>query len=189
MKLPRLIVLASVSIGGLVAGRAADATAPVDYTQRNTPFAPAATVSPDKKSPQLDAAMQGKRVETTVLDRQSSALGDRRAAIDVQEIRDKVVLEKASRRPEASAPPMSAFNHREASFTTGADARKPELVSRYQDSLEAASASNLARFPALGRATTAKINRFVFRKNAPDSAVALGGAAITPAAGGPAVQK
>ena len=190
MKLPRLIVLASVSIGGLVAGRAADATSPVDYTQRNAPFAPAATVSPDKKSPQLDEAVQTKRLETTVLDKPSSFLGDRRAAIDVQETRDKLVLEKASHRPGASVQPMSAFNHREASFTTGADARKPELVSRYQDSLKAASASNLARFPALGRATTAKINRFVFRKNAPDSAAALGDATISPAAGGgPAVQK
>ena len=47
----------------------------------------------------------------------------------------------------------------------------------------------MARFPALDRATGAKINRFVFRKNAPDTAVALDGAAVTPAAGGATVQK
>ena len=189
MKLPRLIVLASLPLGSFAAGYAADATAPVDLAQRNTPFAPGATVSPDKRSPQLDEAVQGRRVETTVLDKKSSALGDRRAAIDVQETRDKTVLEKNSHRPEARELTMSAFNHREASLATGAETRKPELVTRYQDSLTAASASNLARLPALGRATATKINRFVFRKNPPDAAAALEGAPVTPAAGGSAVPR
>jgi hypothetical protein len=74
-------------------------------------------------------------------------------------------------------------------MSTAADSNKPQLITKYQDGLTSASATNMARFPALDRATGAKINRFVFRKNAPDPAVALDGAAITPAAGGATVQK
>jgi len=189
MKFPCLIVLAFLAPGGLATGRAADATRPVDYAQRDTAFAAAATVTPDTKTPQLDTALQDRRVEPITIDKKPSALGDRRAAIDVQEARDKTVREKDSHRPEADERTMSAFNHRESSITTGAEAKKPELVSKYQSSLTAASASNMARYPAVGAATAAKINRFVFRKNAPDSAVALDGAPATPAAGGSAVQK
>jgi hypothetical protein len=189
MKFPRLSVLACLSVGGVAIGRASDATQPVDYTQRNDAFAPAATVAPGTRTPQLDSAVQDKRVETTTLDKKSAALGDRRAAIDVQETSKKAVREKESYRPEGQEQTMSAFNHREAPMATATDTKKPPLVTKFQDSLTSASAVNMARFPAAGGATTAKINRFVFRKNAPDSAAALGGAVVTPAAGGSPVQK
>ena len=52
-----------------------------------------------------------------------------------------------------------------------------------------ASATNMARFPALGSATGAKINRFVFRKNPEDAKAATDGATVTPAAGGSVLQK
>ncbi|MEY4088623.1 MAG: hypothetical protein RJB55_894, partial [Verrucomicrobiota bacterium] len=60
----------------------------------------------------------------------------------------------------------------------------PPTVSKYQDRLDAASASNMARFPALNGATTAKINRFVFRKNTAEPDRVLGDVSVTPAAGG-----
>ena len=188
MKLYGLVVFTSVSWCP-TAGHAADAISPVDYTQRNAPFAPAATVTPDKKKPTVDGAVQDKRVDKTLLDRKAATVGDRRAPIDVQEAREKQVREKESRRPEVREQRVSAFNHREARMSTSADSKKPMLVTKYQDSLKAASASNMARFPALDRSTGAKINRFVFRKNGTDSAVITSGAAVTPAGGGSPIQK
>lgn len=184
MKLSGLVLLASFCLPPSAA-EAVDATAPVDYTQRNTAFAPTTTVAPEKKAPEVDSAMQDKRFDTSVVDKKPAAVGDRRAAIDLKEARDKTIREKDSHRPEVVAQPTSAYNHREAAISTTGDTKKPPTVSKYQDSLSAASASNMARFPALDQATGAKINRFVFRKNAPDTAAAdasaKGGAlAITP---------
>ena len=66
--------------------------------------------------------MQDKRVETTTVDKEIAAIGDRRAAIKVEETRDKNIQEKKSSRPEAVGQSMSQFNHREAAITTGGDA-------------------------------------------------------------------
>ena len=189
MTLPGLIVFGGLTLAGAMIARAADATSPVDYAQRNTPFAPAATVAPAKQLPETNATVQEKRVDKTLVDKKPAAVGERRAAIELQEAREKTIRVKDSHRPEKLEQPMSALNHREASMSTAADSNRPQLITTYQDGLTSASATNMARFPAMDRATGAKINRFVFRKNAPDSAVALDGAAITPAAGGAAVQK
>ena len=190
MKLPGLILLASLTLTGATTAWTADATSPVDYTQRNNPFAPAATVAPDKKAPETNPTVQDKRVDKTVLDKKLAAVGDRRAAVDVKETQDKTIREKDSHRPEKVEQPISTYNHREASMSTATDANKPQLMTKYQDRLTSASSTNMARFPALDRATGAKVNRFVFRKNpsAPTSSVALEGAALTPAAGGATVQ-
>ena len=129
-------------------------------------------------------------MDKTVVDKQSAAIGDRRAAIDLKETRDKNIRDKDSHRPETVDRTMSALNHREATISTADESTmKPQMVVKYQDSLTSASATNMARFPALDRATGAKINRFVFRKNAPETADALARAAVTPAAGGAPVQK
>ena len=189
MKLTGLIVFVALLSAGAMITRAADATSPVDYAQRNTPFAPAVPVVPAKQSPETNAAVQEKRVDKSIVDKKPAAVGERRSAIDVQEAREKTIRGKDSHRPEKLEQPMSALNHREASMSTAADSNKPQLITKYQDGLTSASATNMARFPALDRATGAKINRFVFRKNAPDTAVALDGAAITPAAGGATVRK
>jgi hypothetical protein len=169
--------------------RAADATTPVDYTQRNAPFAPSGTVSPDKKTPETNGVVQEKRFEKTTIEKQSAAWGDRRAAIELKETRDKNVREKESRRPEKLDQPTSAYNQRQAAISTAANTTKPPAVAKYQDSLTAASASNMARFPALDGATGAKINRFVFRKNPEEPGAITSGAAVTPAGGGAALAK
>lgn len=173
----------------LLDARAADATSPVDYTSRNGPFTPAPTVAPEKKTPQRDSAVQDKRVEMKRFDRSESALGDKRAPIELKEAREKQVREVNSHRPAADEQPRSAMNHREAQISTAADTRKPPMVAKYQDSLTAASAVNMARFPAMDQAAGARINRFVFRKNGTDSAAITAGATVTPAAGGGTVQK
>ena len=188
MKLTNLVVLASFSIV-LPTARAADATTTVAYAQRNDPFAPAGTVVPEKKSPQVDTTVQEKRFDKTIVDKKSAAVGDRRAAIEIKESREKDVREKDSHRPEAVTQPTSPFNHREAGFSTATDTKKPPMVSKYQDSLVAASASNMARFPALDGATGAKINRFVFRKNGSEDGALTTGAPVTPAGGGSAPAK
>ncbi len=188
MKLPSLIRAASVSVLGLTAAWA-EPTAPVDPALRNTPFSPAATIVPEAKSPVIDEAVQGKRVEKTTIEKTPAAVGDRRAAIDVQETRDKNVREKKSQRPASVEQPMSALNHRESSITTETKTAQPPIVAKYQDSMTAASAATLARFPAVSNATSAKINRFVFRKNAPDSTRVTGDAPVTPAGGGSPVSK
>ena len=182
MKLFGLIVPVILTLNGAVMTRAADATTPLDAAQRNAPFAAKASVTPDKKSPETNTTLQEKRVDKSVIDKQPAAVGERRAAIDVTETREKNVREKDSRRPEKIEQPMSAFDHREAPMSTAADATKPQVLTKYQDGLTSASATNMARFPALDRTTGAKINRFVFRKNAPESAAALSGATVTPAA-------
>ena len=189
MKFPSIIAAANLSLLGCVSLWAGDATTPVDYTQRDATFAPAGTITPEKKPLLRDSTLQDRRVEKTTIDKKPATVGDRRAAIDVQETRDKLVREKDSHRPEATEQTLSQFNHRESSIATATATTKPPTVSKYQDSLTAASASNMTRFPALDRATTAKINRFVFRKNAPDSPSLTGAALVTPAGGAAQILK
>lgn len=189
MKLPSLIAVAGLSLVGSVGLRGNDATTPVDLTKRNGPFAPGATITPSQQPLTKASPIQEKRIEKSTLDLPASALGERRAAIDVQEAREKNVREKVSRSPERTELVMSAFNHRDAAITTAAATTKPGTVAKFQDSLTAASTTNMARFPANGGVTTSKINRFVFRKNAPEPAPVTGGAPVTPAAGGGQVLK
>ncbi len=190
MKLPCLFLLASLTLSGAIRAHAAAATSPLDYTQRNQPFSPAPSVAPEKKSPEANATVQNKRVEKTIVDQQPASVADQRAALAVTETRDKTIRDKDAHRPEVVDRTMSALNHREATVSTANESTtKPQMVVKYQDSLTSASATNMARFPALDRATGAKINRFVFRKNAPETGGTLAGTAITPAAGGAAVQK
>ena len=174
---------------GTVAIRGADAITPVDYTQRNSPFAPAATVTPDKKELPRADAVQEKRVDKTAIDKKPASVGERRAAIAVEETREKNVREKSTRQPEVVEQPMSRFNHRDSPITTAGDTKKPPTVTKYQDSLAAASASNMARFPALDKATTAKINRFVFLKNSQEPTPITADAAVIPAAGANPIRK
>jgi hypothetical protein len=183
MKLPILAVVMTLGICAASAG-AADATSPIDYTQRNQPYAPLEGVAPVKQKPAVNHRMQERRVDKATMEKQKSALGERQAAVEVKETRAKVIREKDTRPPEVREHVTSRLNHRPSSISTAADTAKPPTVARYQDSLAAASAANMARFPAVDRATTAKINRFVFRKNPGDSAAALEGSPIVPAAGG-----
>jgi hypothetical protein len=176
---------------GVPVGSAAEATRPIDASQRNTTFEAGATVVPDKQSPggNVNAGVQEQRFETTVIDRKTAPMAGQRAALDVQETREKNVRPMASTRPEVRAQPKSVYNQKKAAISTSGDTKKPPTVTRYQESLAAASASNMARFPALDGATTAKINRFVFRKNPAEPGFTPEGAPVTPAAGGSPVGK
>lgn len=177
----RAILSALVLATGLAA---ADATSPVDAAKRNETFAPGGTVTPARRTPadEGNASVQTRRFETGVVPRTESALDGRRSPIDVQEARPKDVQDKVSTRPEAPEPRRSALDHRPADISTTQQLTPPK-VARFQESLDAASAANMARFPAMDQATGVKLNRFVFRKNPPDNGGALPGAPVTPAGG------
>jgi hypothetical protein len=163
---------------------AANATSPVDYTQRNTPFAPAEGVATDKRTPEKNDAVQQKRVSPPTVDKQPAAVGDRRAAIEVNEARAKNVHEKETRPVEKVDVERSRYDRQRARISTQDDTNKPPTVAKYQDSLTAATQSNMARFPALDQATNVKVNRFVFRKNGGELAESAARASVVPAAGG-----
>lgn len=169
-------------------GRAADATSPIDYTQRNQPYAPGESIPAQKQSPAPNRGVQDKRVDKTIVEKQDASLLKREGPMEVKETRPKQVREKNTRRPEVVEHTTSDLNHRRSSFSTASDTSKPPMVAKYQESLTAASAANMARFPAFDRATSAKINRFVFRKNPPEPAAAVKGSPLVPAAG-PVTQK
>lgn len=195
MRQSSFVVLALVVVS--VAARAADATTPVDYTQRNDPFAPTANVTTKKKeTPKTNDAVQQKRVEPATIDKSTAPLAGRRAPIPLEEARAKAVREKDSHRPETVEQPTSAFNHKPAGISTAADATKPSTVTKYQQSMAAAqpwgpgaARGNTAVFSATDAAAAAKINRFVFRKNPTETSAATDGATVTPAAGGSAPSK
>jgi hypothetical protein len=167
---------------------AADATSPIDYTQRNTPYAPVDSVVPEKQKPAANGAVQEKRVEKTLLEKQKSPLREREAAVDVKEARPKQVREKEEYSTRVIEHTTSDFNHQTSPFSTAADTSKPPMVAKYQDSLTAANAITVKKTSALSRATAATINRFVFRKNPPEPTAVPGGP-VTPAAGGSALQR
>jgi hypothetical protein len=170
-------------------GVSADASRPIDYTDRNQPYAPAESIASEKQKPVKNGAVQDKRVDKPTLEKQNSSLREREAPMEVKEMRPKEVREKKSHRPEVIEHSTSHYNQRLSSISTASDTSKPPTVAKYQDSLTAASATNMARFPAVDRATTAKINRFVFRKNPPESPAGVKTGAAIRAGGGSVLQK
>ena len=182
-------LLAAASFVFLPLSRAADATTPVEYTQRNGAFAPAASIPIEKKTLPNADAVQGKRPTMPVVERIDAPVGERRAAIEVTEAQPKNVRPAEVHPAQATAQPLNAYNHRPAAITTAADTTKPPMVAKYQDTLTAANATKVERLSAGSRDTTAKINRFVFRKNPPDAFSLPEGAPATPAAGGSPIKK
>jgi hypothetical protein len=164
MKRFRLVACASVSVW-VSLSLAREATAPVDYTERNVPFAPAANVQPSVTNPARNEGLMDKRVDKSVVEKTRADLLAQKAPIAVGETHAKPMLEKKlGPAPAAEKPALNSWNHREAPVSV--TATPPKLVSKYQTSLTAATSSNMARFPAASAGVTAKINRFIFRKNA-----------------------
>jgi len=184
MNLRGVFIFAVGGFGSTVPLAAADA-AKVDYTQRNEPFAPAEGVPPEKRTPEHNRTVQDRRVAPSVTNPTGGGPGERRSPIDLTEAREKRVLAPETQKPAVRAPELSPFDHRESRFKTAGSAEKPKLVTRYQDAMTSAHATTQKRSPALGADTTARVNRFVFRRSgaAPaDGAVPVGS---TPAAARP----
>ncbi len=166
---------------------AADSTRPIDYTDRNATYAPGATVKPAARPPVIADDIQRKRVNPPTVNKTTTPAGERRAPVEVVEAGEKRVQSKAKITPEKTVPNPSALGQKRAGINV-ANTVTPPLVAKYQDSLVAASAANSAHFAALDQRTTAKINRFIFRKNGADLSGSAIGAPVVPAAGGSATR-
>jgi len=183
MKLPSAFLLAALGLASSSFVHAAD-PAKVDYSERNNPYAPAASVSPDKRAPQRNDSLQDRRISPTVIDQPTAAIGSRQAPIDIAETTAKTLITPASRRPETRAIEMNAFDHRESRFQPDAEQAGPKLAARYQTALTSARATNVTGSLAAGADTTARVNRFVFHRN---TATPLGTTGAVPAGGGTGV--
>jgi len=145
--------------------RAAD-PAKVDYGQRHEAFAPAVGITSEKRRPEANSAVQDRRVTPSVSTPASGVTGLRGAPINVGETREKLLIAPTSNRPEVTAPRvLSPQNHREFQAQPGTAHRKPQMVARYQEAMTSANATQQTRTAALEAGTTARVNRFVFRRN------------------------
>lgn len=188
MKLSGWFVALGLAMG-IQTASASNATTPIDYTRRNAPFTAQPGTAPVKSTPSANRTVQDARVEKDVRELEKSSVGERRAAISVSETSAKNVVDKDTRPPARLEHPVSGLNQKPAAVSTAKDTRKPPLVAKYQDSLAAASATNMARFPAVSAGAKATINRFVFRKNAPDVQPPVPPGNAIPAAGGSPIQR
>lgn len=180
----------AASVGCLIqTSFAADAISPIDFTRRNEPFAVQPSVSAGKETPATNRTVQDARVPTEVRSKTTSPVGMNRSGIPVAEAQPKRILEQKQQQPQKTEQPKNDWNRRPAAITTNDQTAKPPLVAKYQESLVAASAANMSRFPALDGGTKATVNRFVFRKNGPDAESAAVPVGATPAAGGSPVRK
>lgn len=188
MKRSGCVVLVCVSLC-VAAARGATATQPIDHTERNTSLAPTNTVRPDTRRPEIEETVQQKRVTPATIDKKPAAVGDRKSPLAIKETQEKTMFEKDIRATEKLEQPRSAFNQQRARISVSGDTTKPPMVAKYQDSLTASNAISTARLPAVSSNATAKINRFVFRKNGGELANTPQRATAVPAAGGSAPTK
>lgn len=182
MKLPGIAFAVAV---GWVCARSpavADVTAPIDYTRRNEAFAPAPSAARDIRRPVERRTLGDAPRSFPVSSPGPGPLADRRASIAMMETSPKIVASPEALRPDASAPTMSALDHRRATISPQTDTVKPPLVEKYQAALSPRGAIRVVRLPALAPDAAATIDRFVFRHNQPVPAPAT----ATPAASAPA---
>ncbi len=157
--------------------------AKVEYTERNTSFAPAASVTPSKTTPETNATIQQRRVTPNVMPQSSTTADERRASTDVTETREKKLLTPDSHRPEYKTPELNNYDHRPSKYQPDTEHEKPKLVERYRTNVSADTLSHQGRFTAADPTTNARINRFIFRRNV---ATPTGAPAVTPAGSAPA---
>lgn len=153
-----------LALACLSSSHAADA-AKVEYAERNTPYAPAATVTPSKKTPETNATLQERRVTPNVVPQSSTPAAERRAPTDITETREKNLITPDSRRPEFKKPELNAYDHRPSKYQPDTEHEKPKLVERYRTNVSADTLTHQGRFTAADPTANARINRFIFRRN------------------------
>jgi hypothetical protein len=169
----------------------------VDPAQRNEQLAPTPDSADTRLSPQRPAnqrsffrneSLQDQRFNAPEqIDRKDAAVGDKRAAIDVTETREKTILDRKDfPTPEVRDREMNRHDGEKSHIQPQGDMVKTfDTVSKYQDGMADAKNSTFKRQVSLEKRTTfEKLNRFVFQRNGPGSGD--GTSAVTPAAGGPA---
>ncbi|MBW8781912.1 MAG: hypothetical protein JF599_08500 [Verrucomicrobia bacterium] len=176
-----------------LAVRAEDPTK-VEPAQQNTQLSPTpdttdnrlAPGNADNQRPFLrDERVQDSRFPTPeVKDKTMAPANDRRAPVEVKETRDKTILDRKDYpKPEVRDRETSHYDGEKARIQPQGDMiKKYDTVSKYQNRLTDAETAASQRQPKFEKRTTFdKVNRFVFRRNAP------GGddkALVTPAGGG-----
>jgi hypothetical protein len=188
-----LLVVSAVLPFGL---RAEDVTK-VDATQRNTDLAPTPETADTRLSPGREAnqrpflrndRLQDQRFNAPEnIGRKDAAVGDKRAAIDITETRDKTIIERKDfAKPEVRERELNRHDGEKSRIQPKGDqVKKYDTVSKYQDGMAAAKESAFQRKPSLEKRTTfEKLNRFIFKRNAPGSE--NGSEVVVPAGGGTA---
>jgi hypothetical protein len=168
MKLNGAFALLACGLTPVLGGRAAT-TIPVDRQPATAPYVTPGAIAPAHRSPEATSTLRDREIEKHVIPGTASRPSDRPAALDTADHRALPVQQKNVLERNVQPLPGPAIDRRLAPFSTAADRRPNAVVARFQDSLRTASEANMSRFPAIGPATAAKINRFVFRKNAPDT--------------------
>jgi hypothetical protein len=189
--LPLLLVLSAVLPLG---ARAADPSQ-IDASKQNSQLAPTPESADTPLSPGREAnqrsffrndRVQDQRFTTPdLVERKDAAISDRRAAIDTTEKREKTIIDRKDfPKPEVRDREMFHRDGEKARIQPKGDMVKSyDKVSKYQSRMTDADTAAAQRAPKLEKRTTfEKLNRFVFKRNAPGSAD--GKPVVTPAAGG-----
>lgn len=168
----------------------ADDPSKVDPAKRDESFAPPANATaPEKRElPRAEVVQDQRAPVPEKVDKQPAAVGDRRAAVDVNETREKTIIDKQTR-PKSETKPrdLNRWNQQKADIQPGGSTHQPELVERYQSRMKAATTAASRQKPEIQKRTAfSSLNRFIFRRNQPegDTVIPAGGAP-TPAVSRP----
>lgn len=152
----------------------------VDASKQATQVAPGADnvdnrVSPGNENNQRtfirNDHVQEQRFSTPeLIERKDAAVGDKRAPIDMKEKNEKTIVD----RKEAPKPELKDHvtnrHDGEKSYIQPKDdqIKKYDTVTKYQDKLKDAETTASQRQPKMEKRTTfEKVNRFIFKRNAP----------------------
>jgi hypothetical protein len=191
---PLLFIAVSVA---LPLGLRAEDVTKVDAAQRNTDLAPTPESSDTRLSPGRETNqrpflrnehLQDQRFSAPEnFERKEAIVGERRAPIDITETREKNIIERKDfTKPEVRDRELNRHDG-EKSFIQpkGDQVKKYDTVSKYQSRMADADSGQFQRKPSLEKRTTfEKLNRFIFKRNAPGSE--NGNPTVTTAASEPA---
>jgi hypothetical protein len=152
----------------------------IDASKQNTQLAPTpesadTRLSPGRESNQRpffrNDHVQEQRFSTPdVIDRKDAAVGDRRAPIDITEKREKTIIDRKDYpKPEVRERELNRHDGEKSRIQPKGDmVKKYDTVSKYQSRMTDADSASAQRAPKLEKRTTfEKLNRFIFKRNAP----------------------
>ena len=178
-------------------GLRADDVTKVDASQRNTDMAPTPESADTRLSPGREANqrpflrndhLQDQRFNAPEkIERKDAPVGERRAPIDLTEKREKKIIERKDfTKPEVRERELNRHDGEKSRIQPKGDqVKKYDTVSKYQSRMADADSGQFQRKPSLEKRTTfEKLNRFIFKRNAPGSE--NGNPTVTTAASAPA---
>ena len=195
MRVTPLLILAVSTV--LPLGLRAEDPSKVDAAKRNEQLAPTPESADNRLSPGRETNqrpflrndhLQDQRFSAPEnIESKDAAVGEKRAPIDLTEKREKTIIQRKDfTKPEVRERELNRHDG-EKSFIQpkGDQVKKYDTVSKYQSRMADADSGQFQRKPSLEKRTTfEKLNRFIFKRNAPGSE--NGTPTVTTAAGGPA---